>query len=252
MKFIKKIIYFLYNIVVLTIEVFSELWTRPFYTRLLLNQVYDIGYKSWPIIFVTSAATGWVLTLQFGFTLEAYGISMYVPRMVSLSTFRELGAILTGIILAGRVGAGIAAEVSAMKVSQQIDAIRALGTSPIKRIVVPRVLGALISIPIIVIFSCFVSYVFAALAAHYELNMDWMVFTHDFFTILTFSDVAPVFIKSFVFAYIISITACYYGLSVSQKEEGVGGVTAITVVSSSVMIVISNFVITKVMLWMVQ
>lgn len=252
MNLIKEIFHFLISIIILTKDIWNELWSRPFYMRLLMNQIYDIGYKSCPIIFVTSAATGLVLTLQFGFTLQTYGISMYIPRMVSLSTFRELGAVFTGIILAGRVGAGIAAEVSAMKVSQQIDAIRALGTSPIKRIVIPRVLGALISIPIVVLFSCAVSYIFAALGAKYELNMDLMVFTHDFFTYLTMVDIYPVFVKAFVFAYLISITACHYGLSVSQKEEGVGGVTTITVVSSSVMIVISNFVITKILFWIIQ
>ena len=249
MNLIKNSLNYLISILILTKNIWMELWSGPFYPRLLMNQIYDIGYKSCPIIFVTSAATGLVLTLQFGYTLQDYGLAMYVPRMVSISTFRELGAVFTGIILAGRVGAGIAAEVSAMKVSQQIDAIRALGTSPIKRIVIPRVGGALISIPIVVLFSCAVCYIFSALSAIYELNMDIMVFTNDFFSILTFADVAPVFIKSFVFAYIISITACHYGLSVSQKEEGVGGVTTIAVVSSSVMIVISNFFITKVLFW---
>ena len=249
MKFIKNSFHFLFSIISLTKDIWRELYPGPFYPRLLMNQIYDIGYKSLPIIFITSAATGLVLTLQFGFTLKDYGLSMYVPRMVSVSTFRELGAVFTGIILAGRVGAGIAAEVSAMQISQQIDAIRALGTSPIKRIVTPRVLGALIAIPIVVLFSCAVCYIFSALGAVYELNMDLMVFTNDFFSILTFSDVAPVFIKSFVFAYIIAITACYWGLQASQKEEGVGGVTTIAVVSSSVLIVISNFLITKTLFW---
>ena len=249
MNLIQNIFSFLLSISSLTINIWKELWSRPFYTNLLMHQIYDIGYKSFPIILITSAATGLVLTLQFGYTLEAYGMTLYIPRMVSISIFRELGAILTGLILAGRVGAGIAAEVSTMKVSQQIDAIRALGTSPIKRIVIPRVLGSLIAIPVIVLFSCAVSYIFAALGAVYELNMDIMVFTHDFFSILDFTDVSPVIIKSLVFAYLISITACYYGLSASQKEEGVGGVTTITVVSSSVLIVISNFIITKILLW---
>ena len=252
MNLVKDTANFLISIIVLSKNTWSELWSRPFYTRLVLNQIYDIGYKSWPIIFVTAAATGLVLSLQFGFTLERYGIKMYVPRLAALSIFREIGPVFTGIILAGRVGAGITAEVGAMKVSQQIDAIRALGTSVTKRIVIPRVLGAVISIPALSMFSCAVSYVFAALGSVYELNMDIMVFTNNFFKILTFSDFFSSVFKPFVFAYLIAITACHFGLSVSQKDEGVGEVTTLAVVSSSVMIVLSNFALTKLVFWIMR
>ena len=228
----------------LTKESWTGLWSRPIYSRLIVQQVYEIGYKSWPIIFVTAASTGLVLCLQFGFTLEKYGFKMYIPRLLSLSIFREIGPVFTGFILAGRVGAGIAAEISSMKVTQQIDAIRALGSSPIKRIVIPRILGSVISIPLLSLFSCAVSYFFAGLCAMYQLGMEFIMFTNWFFNKIVVWDFLSGFIKTFFFAYIIAITACHFGLSASQKNEGVGEVTTLAVVSSSIIIVVSDFILT--------
>ena len=140
-----------------------------------------IGYKSWSIIFVTGASTGLVLCLQFIFTLEKYGLKGYVPKLIALSLFREIGPIFASIILAGRVGAGIAAEISSMQVSQQIDALRVLGTSPMKRIVIPRVLGAIVSVPLLSAFLCAVAYIFSGLTAVYLTDMDFIFYTRPIF-----------------------------------------------------------------------
>ncbi len=251
MNTVVKIIQFLISISRLTKDAFVELWSRPFYFRLLVNQIFEIGYKSWLIIFVTGASTGLVLCLQFTFTLEKYGLKPYIPKLIALSIFRELGPVFGGIVLAGRVGAGIAAEVGSMKVTQQIDALRSLGTSPIKRIVIPRVLGAIISIPLLSLLLCAVSYVFAGITASYLSNMDFIFFTNRFFGGILFSDFMSGFVKTFFFAYIISITACYYGLSASHKDENesVGGVTTMAVVASSVLIIISDFALTSILFW---
>ena len=245
---------FLIDIGHLTKDVWKALWSRPFYPKLVINQIYEIGYKSWPIIFVTGASTGLVLCLQFTFTLEKYGLKPYVPKLIALSLFRELGPVFGGIVLAGRVGAGIAAEVGSMAVTQQIDALRALGTSPIKRIVIPRVLGSLISIPLLSLLLCAVAYIFAGISASYLSNMDFIFFTERFFGGIFFSDFMSGFIKTFFFAYIISMIACFYGLSASYKDENesVGGVTTLSVVASSVLIVISDFALTSILFWVIQ
>lgn len=250
----KKIIETLIGICHLSCHSWKALWSKPFYPKLAVYQIYEIGYKSWPIIFVTGASTGLVLCLQFTITLEKYGMKPYVPKLISLSLFRELGPVFGGIVLAGRVGAGIAAEVGSMKVTQQIDALRALGTSPIKRIVIPRILGAFVSIPFLSLFLCAVAYVFAGLTSSYIFNMDFMFFTNRFFGDVLFSDFMSGFIKTFFFAYIISITACYYGLSASHKDENesVGGVTTLAVVTSSVLIVISDFILTSALFWVIK
>src|SRR3989338_946754 len=128
----------------LMVDTASRMFTRPFYAHLVAEQCYSLGVKSLSIAFITALSTGAVMSLQFGFGLERFGGKLYVPKVVGLSIMRELGPVLTCLMLAGRVGSGIAAEIGSMKVTQQIDAIRALGTDPIKRIVIPRFLAMLL------------------------------------------------------------------------------------------------------------
>ena len=157
MILIHQTLQFIFGVSILTKNIWVELWSKPFHLRLTLNQIYEIGYKSWPIIFVTAASTGLVLSLQFGFTLEKYGLKMYTPKLISIALFREIAPVFTAFILAGRVGAGMTAEISSMKVTQQIDAMRALGFSPIKLIVTPRVLGSVFfdPLPHFIFMRCF-------------------------------------------------------------------------------------------------
>jgi len=214
----------------------------------LLQQIYEIGHRSYSIIFATGVATGFVLFLQFAYTLEPYGLKVYVPRIIALSLFRELGPVFTSIIVAGRVGAGIAAEVGTMKVTQQIDALRVLGTSPIQRIVIPRVLGCLIGIPFLTLFLCAMAYISSGVCAYYMFEMSFDTYTNLYFKEILFSDFLSGFIKTFFFGYIISIVACFYALSASHKEEttSVGGVTTMAVVTSSVLIIVSDLILTTV------
>jgi phospholipid/cholesterol/gamma-HCH transport system permease protein len=125
----------------LVMDLSREIWRRPFYLKLVLEQVYQIGVRSLPLVIVTGLSTGMVMSLQFGLGLEKFGGKPYVPKIVSLSIVRELGPVFTSLMIAARVGAGITSEIGSMTVTQQIDAIRALGTSPIKKIVVPECLG---------------------------------------------------------------------------------------------------------------
>ena len=240
-----QIIHFLGGIVLLLRDILLELRTKPFYFNILLRQVYEIGWKSLPIVFVTSACAGMVLTLQFGLTLEKFGGKIYSPKMLSLSIFREFSPVFTGLILAGRVGAGITAEIGAMKVTQQIDALLALGTSPIKRIVIPRYLGGLIAIPLLSLFSCFICILFGTLVGYFELNIDMLYFIHKVFETSKLHDFFSGYIKTYFFATFIILTACYFGLKVSKGTYEVGNATTNSVVFSSVLIVLGDYLLTK-------
>ncbi len=245
MNWIMQIVHFFGGIVLLLRDIILELKTRPFYFNIFLRQIYEIGWRSLPIIFVTAACGGMVLTLQFGLTLEKFGGKIYSPKILSLSIFREFGPVFTSLILAGRVGAGITAEIGAMKVTQQIDALLALGTSPIKRIVIPRFLGGLVAVPILCVFSCLVSIVCGALVGYSELNLDVVYFFRKAFDTPTLHDFFSGYIKTYFFSSFIILTACYFGLKVSQGTYEVGNATTKSVVFSSVLIVLGDYLLTK-------
>ena len=226
-------------------DIVMELRTKPFYFHLFLRQIYEIGCRSLPIVFVTGACGGMVLTLQFGLTLEKYGGKIYSPKILSLSIFREFGPVFTSLILAGRVGAGITAEIGAMKVTQQVDALLALGTSPIKRIVIPRYLGGLVAVPALCVLSCLISIVCGALVGYFELNLDIFYFFYKAFETPTLHDFFSGYVKTYFFASFIILTACYFGLKVSQGTYEVGSATTKSVVFSSVLIVLGDYLLTK-------
>ncbi len=245
MSWVMQVVHFFGGIVLLFRDIVLELKTRPFYFNLFIRQIYEIGWRSLPIIFVTAACGGMVLTLQFGLTLEKFGGKIYSPKILSLSIFREFGPVFTSLILAGRVGAGITAEIGAMKVTQQIDALLALGTSPIKRIVIPRYLGGLVAVPILCVLSCLISIICGALVGYFELNLDMLYFFRKAFDTPTLHDFFSGYIKTYFFSSFIILTACYFGLRVSQGTYEVGNATTKSVVFSSVLIVLGDYLLTK-------
>ena len=249
MKSLNQVVRFLGGLTFLLRDIFLELKTKPFYFRLFLRQIYEIGWHSLPIVFVTAACGGMVLTLQFGFTLEKFGGKIYSPKILGLAIFREFGPVFTSLILAGRVGAGITAEIGAMKVTQQIDALVALGTSPIKRIVIPRYLGGLVAMPFLCVFSCTVSILCGALVGYFELDLDMLYFIYKVFDTTTLHDFFSGYIKTYFFSSFITLTACYFGMQVSQGTYQVGNATTKAVVYSSVLIVLGDYLLTK-LYWM--
>lgn len=222
-----------------------ELLNPPFYMRLLVEQIYQIGIRSMSLCFAAALCTGMVMALQFGFGLEKFGGKLYVPKIVSLSLTRELGPVFTSLMLAGRVGAGIASEIGSMVVTQQIDAIRALGTSPIKRIVIPRILATLISLPILTVMSNAIGTLGALIVCSTELGLDPSFFIQKVASTVTVLDYAAGMVKTIFFALFISGSACYFGMNVTEGTRGVGSATTKAVVASSILIVIGDFFITK-------
>ena len=221
------------------------LFSRPFYFRLFLDQCYTLGVKSSSLTFITALSTGLVMSLQFGLGLERFGGKLYVPKVVGLSIMRELGPVLTCLILAGRIGSGIAAEIGSMNVTQQIDAIRALGTDPLKRIVIPRVLAMLLVAPLLTVMADIIGIFGGMFLSYAELNITPGFYFHNAIVALRTSDFLVGVGKTFVFGLIIAISGCYYGLNTSGGTQGVGHSTTRAVVTSCILITIADFVLTK-------
>jgi phospholipid/cholesterol/gamma-HCH transport system permease protein len=211
----------------------------------IIDQIYLIGVKSLPLVFVTAFATGMVMTLQFGVGLSRFGATPYVPRLVTVSILREMGPVFTSLLLAARVAAGLAAEIGSMVVTQQIDAISALGSSPIRKIVLPRIIATFISAPLACVLSTFVAIVGVYTISITQLQIDSafaMAKISEGFTLDNFSSG---FFKTFFFSLFIGVSACYYGLKVREGTREVGIATTKAVVTASVLILVGDFILTK-------
>lgn len=230
---------------VLSGQIFREMFRPPFYFRLTVEQIFSIGIQSFLLVAVTALATGSVMALQFGYGLAKFGGKMYVPKVTGLSILREMGPVFTSLLVAGRVGSGIAAEVASMKVTQQIDAIRALGTSPIKRIVIPRLLASMIALPILTLFADYIGLFGAMIVSISELNIGADYFILKSVEAMRLHDLTTGMAKTVVFAYFMAVAACWKGLNTEGGTRGVGDTTTWVVVTSSIFIMISDFFITK-------
>lgn len=226
-------------------QVLREITKRPLHLGLTAEQIYHLGIKSIGITFVTAISTGMVMALQFGVGLEKFGGKLYVPKIVSLSIVREIAPVFCSLMFAARVGAGIASELGSMTVTQQIDAIRALGTSPIKRIVIPRILACLIALPLLCAFGNLLGVFGAAVVGVTELGLDPMFFLEKVLTTITITDYMTGLAKTFFFAFFVSITACWFGLTVKGGTQGVGSASRGAVVTASMLILIGDFFLTK-------
>lgn len=229
-------------------QMISEGFRRPYYLGLIVEQIYYIGIQSFSLVIVTGLATGSVMALQFGYGLQRFGGTLYVPKIVALSILREMGPVFTSLLVAGRIGSGIASEVASMKVTQQIDAVRALGTSPIKRIVIPRVVAALIALPILTLFADYVGLFGALTICAKELSINPQYFISKSIDALRIVDLVTGLLKTVVYALIISVTACWKGLNTEGGTQGVGETTTWVVVTASISIMVADFFLSKLFL----
>lgn len=229
----------------LCVQIFRELFRPPFYPRLVMQQLYFIGVQSLLLVAVTALATGSVMALQFGYGLARFGGKLYVPKIVALSILREMGPVFTSLLVAGRIGSGIASEVASMKVTQQIDAVRALGTSPIQRIVIPRLMASLIALPLLTLMADYIGLFGGMLVCSKELGINSEYFIAKSIEASRIYDLLTGMTKTLVFAFFISVTACWKGLNTEGGTQGVGNTTTWVVVSSSIFIMISDFFLTK-------
>jgi phospholipid/cholesterol/gamma-HCH transport system permease protein len=241
----------------LAVKALRFAFVRPFYTQDFVQQMDEIGVKSLGIVLLTGFFTGMVLALQSSVQLQTFGATMYIGRLVSASMIRELGPVLAGLMVAGRVGSGIAAQIGSMRVTEQIDALNTLGTDPIKKLVTPRVLAALVMMPILTIINDFVGILGGNLISTLLVGVPtglywrtvWEQIASDGFTLRFIpNDFVQGLAKPFVFGGIISITACYFGLNTTGGTEGVGESTTRTVVLSSILILVVDYFLTQVLL----
>jgi phospholipid/cholesterol/gamma-HCH transport system permease protein len=223
-------------------------FSRPFYLGKFYEQIVLLGIGSLSITIVIGVVTGMVMTLQFGYGLEKFGGTLYVPSIVSLSLIRELAPIFTSLLIAGRIGSGISAEIGAMNVTQQIDALRALGTSPVRILVVPRILASIISLPLLAILSGFMGILGGMVMAYTEFKIPFGFYLNKVFSTISYGDIFGSMIKCSFFGLIITLLACYKGFHTREGTKGVGNSAIWVVVRTSMIILISDFFLSKLLI----
>jgi phospholipid/cholesterol/gamma-HCH transport system permease protein len=228
----------------------ANLFTRPRYGQDTLQQMDDIGVGSLPIVLLSGFFIGAVMVLQTGSQFQRFGQVSLTGDIVSLALVRELGPSITGLLVAGRCSSGIASELGSMLVTEQVDAMRAMGTDPSRKLVSPRVLATLIVLPLLTTISVFIGLLGGLVASVFSLRLSATTFWQRAIAILQFSDLMQGFSKSLVFAFILSTVGCYQGLKVRGGTQGVGRATTQAVVVSSVLIIITDTFLTRLALYL--
>jgi phospholipid/cholesterol/gamma-HCH transport system permease protein len=236
------------EITLLSAHSFREVFRRPFEWRLIVAQLDHGGVRSQSITLLTAIFTGMVMASQFSIGLEPFGASLYTGKLVSLGIVREMGPVLTALLVGGRVGAGFTAEIGSMNVTEQVDAIRALGADPVRKLVMPRTLAMIIALPLLTLLADLVGcaggmfVTIAEVGVTPRFALDQMIETIDIY------DLVHGLMKSVFFGYFIAIIGCWNGLRTQGGTEGVGRATTETVVYTSVTILVSDFLLTRLFL----
>jgi len=231
--------------------------TRPFYGRALVRQMDTIGVASLFIVLLTGLFTGMVLALQSAVEMAQFGATVYIGRVVGASAVRELGPVLTALIVTGRAGAGMAAAIGAMTVTEQVDALRTMGVDPVRRLVAPRFLAALIMLPLLTVIADLVAIFGGMLIAVVKLGLTPDLYIRSVYSVLSENgfifryipiDLVQGLGKPLVFGALMALTSCFYGLRTSGGTEGVGQSTTHAVVMSSVLILATDYFMTQILL----
>jgi phospholipid/cholesterol/gamma-HCH transport system permease protein len=222
--------------------------SRPFYFRDVVEQFEQIGIGSLTVVVLTGFFTGAVLALQTGITLDQFGARPFVGRLISASMIKELGPVLTGLMLAGRIGSGIAAELGSMVVTDQINALRALGTDPIRKLVVPRVLAGFFMAPVLTVIANTVGILGGWLIAVFQLRVDSGLYWSSIIDGLYMDDAIMGLVKPFCLGYVIVTIGCHVGLRTKGGTQGVGRATTAAVVAASVAVIAVDFFVTRLLI----
>jgi len=220
-------------------------FTPPYYPRRILRQIVDIGYFSLPVVGLTAVFTGMVLALQSYTGFSRFNAESAVATVVVLSVTRELGPVIAGLMVAGRVGAAMAAEIGTMRVTEQIDALTSLSTDPLRYLVLPRLIAGLVTMPVLVLVADIVGVFGGFLVGVYKLEFNPITYLTQTEQYLQTMDVVSGLIKAAVFGFIIALMGCYHGYHSRGGAEGVGQATTHAVVSSSILILIFNYALTQ-------
>ena len=222
--------------------------SRPYYFKDIVEQFDAIGVGSLTVVLLTGMFTGMVLALQSGLTLDTFGARSMVGRLVSASMVKELGPVLTALMVTGRVGSGIAAELGSMVVTDQIAALRALGTDPVRKLVVPRVVAGTVMVPILTIISDAVGMLGGAVISSLQLKVASSVYWNNVIAGLYMEDVYMGLIKPVVLGFVLVTIGCHVGLRTKGGTQGVGRATTNAVVAGSVAVLVFDFLITKLLI----
>ena len=235
------------RITLFAVSALSHCFRPPFYLRLIARQMVDIGYYSLPVVGLTALFTGMVLALQTNTGFSRFSAEGAVATVVVLSMTRELGPVIAALMVAGRIGAAIAAELGTMRVTDQIDALQTLSTNPYKYLVVPRLLAGIITVPLLVLVSDIIGVFGGFLVATYKLGFNpggYLGQTSDY---LHSDDVISGLIKACAFGFIVSLMGCYHGYHSRGGAQGVGAATTYAVVSASILILCFDYILTSVL-----
>jgi phospholipid/cholesterol/gamma-HCH transport system permease protein len=219
----------------------------PSEVRNILKQMEEVGVRSMPVVLVTATFTGMVLALQSYSGFQRFQATSFVGSVVALSITRELGPVFAGLMVSGRVGAAMAAELGTMKVTEQIDALVTLATNPVKYLVVPRVVAATLVLPVLVVFADLVGILGGYFVSVYLLGANPYVYVAKTYQYLEFKDIYTGLIKASVFGMLIALISCHHGFVAEGGAEGVGRATTRAVVASSMMVLISDYFMTSFM-----
>ena len=226
----------------------QALVTPPLYRHDIVEQIDQIGVGSLTVVLLTGFFTGAALASQSGLTLDQFGARPVVGRLVSASMIKELGPVLTALMLTGRIGSGIAAELGSMVVTDQINALRALGTDPVRKLVVPRMLAGLLMAPILTVIWDFVGILGGWLVARFQLQVSSALYWSSVTEALFIQDIYQGLLKPFVFGFVIVTIACHVGLRTKGGTQGVGKATTVAVVAGSVAVIAVDFFVTQLLI----
>ncbi len=246
LDFLKTPIQSLQDFVILGGRTFANLFRRPHYADDIAIQMDIIGVGSLPIVLLTGFFSGAVMGLQMSRALSTYGATGQVGNIVSITLVRELGPVLTALLVAGRNASGMASELGSMKVTEQIDAMRALGTDPVQKLVKPRLIATCFVLPLLTIIADFVGMFGGWVIAATILQLASTQYWSSAWRALSYSDIAQGLLKPFAFAIIISLVGCFYGMRTTGGTQGVGRSTTQAVVVASVWIFVTTFFITRI------
>ncbi len=247
LDFLKRPILTFQDFVLLSIRASRGIFQRPHYWDDVFLQMDMIGIGSMPVVVLTGFFAGCIMALQMSRALQTYGATNQVGQLVAITLVREMGPVLTALMVAGRNSSGMASELGSMKVTEQIDAMRALGTDPVLKLVKPRLIATAILLPLLTILADFIGMIGGWMVSCLLLNLTSSAhYWNTAWRILEYNDLAQGLIKPFVFAIVIALVGCFYGMETKGGTQGVGLATTRAVVVASVWIVVLTFVIGRV------
>lgn len=249
-RFFKNAVWEIQSFTLLSLKAISNLFTRPIYFKEMILQMDRMGIGSLTIVILTGFFTGAVLAIQSEGVLRTYGAVSMTGQLVSLTLIRELGPVLSALMLSGRVGSGIASEIGSMVVSEQINAMRALGTDPTRQLVTPRMVALIFMLPLLTIVCDSVGMLGGWIIAVYKLLISSNQYWTDAMNAIKLADMLGTIIKPIVFGFIISVIGCYVGLRTKGGTQGVGQSTTQAVVSSSILVIAADFFLNNLLIYL--